>query len=117
MKNIEDLFRESSNQYLYLENEATSLGKKMICLSPDEILSRCECLGKLHREQIKVDSFIMGIITDCGPEILREPFIYEYKEALDSALEALDVISLQAGKLLQTLNSSKPSLPTKHIRA
>lgn len=117
MKTTEDLFRESIAQYIQLKSEASLLSESMRNLAPDEILRRCTDLKNQHRDQIKIDSFMIEIIIDFGPKILEKAYIHEYKHALDSAISACDTVSLEANKILQDLNASHLLLSDEAIHA
>ena len=115
MKSTEDLFRESIGQYIRLKIDASALSESMNDITPDEILRRCNKLCNQHRDQIKIDSFIIEIMNDFGPGILKEPYVSEYNQALDIAIDACDKVSLEVGKLYKDLNLTQFRLSRETI--
>ena len=96
MKTTEDIFRDSIDQYKVLITDASDLNKRIENLSPEEILHRCESLQKQQNRQAKIDKFIIEIMLDFGPGILETPYIGEYQEMLDKAMQACDEVALKA---------------------
>ena len=103
MKTTEDIFRESIVQYRALIADASDLHKIMGNLSPDEISQRCKNLQKQQNKQAKTDKFIIEIMLDFGPEILETPYIGEYQEMLDKAMQVCNEVSLKAKAIKATL--------------
>ena len=105
MKTTDDLFLESIDQYRALIADASEFSKNISNLSPEEILHRCENLQKQQNKQIKIDRFIIEIMLDSGPQILDTPYIGEYQQILDKAMQACDEITLKTKEIRTTLQT------------
>lgn len=102
MNTTTDLFRESIEQYKYLIDQTNSLASKMAGLSPEEILQHCEELQQLQQKQAVVDTFILEIMADNGPQILDTQYIGEYQRIMNKAIQSCDKVASKA-KTIRTL--------------
>lgn len=102
MNTTTDLFRESIEQYKYLTDQTNSLASKMAGLSPEEILQHCEELQQLQQKQAVVDTFILEVMADNGPQILDTQYIGEYQRIMNKAIQSCDKVASKA-KTIRTL--------------
>ena len=108
MKTIDDLFRESIDQYKSLIHDANNLNVSITTLSPDELLRRCENLQQQQDKQAKVDNFINEIMIDSGPQILETPSIGRYQRVLDLAMQTCDELALKVKEIRKNCISTSP---------
>lgn len=95
MKTVNSWFNESIEQYKKLTAETSELKDNILTLPLEEIMRRCESIKVLQESFNGREEKLHEIMTFIGSDVLENPLIGKYQEALDLAIKETDLLAAQ----------------------
>ncbi len=121
MKTVNGWFSQSIERYKKLTAETTELKENVLTLPLEEIMRRCALIKKLQESFVDHDEKLHEIMAFIGSDILENPLIGKYQNALDQAIRETDLLAaktkLRKDLLLHEIakmQPSKKSAPSYH---
>ena len=113
MKTVNRWFSESIEQYKKLTAETQALKKNVLTLPLSEIMERCASIKELQASFNDREEQLHQIMTFIGSDILENPLIGKYENALDRAIRETDLLAAQTRRrkdlLMQEIEKLQPT--------
>ena len=103
MKTVNSWFSESIEQYKKLTAETLSLKENVLTLPLSEIMERCASIKELQASFNDREEQLHQIMTFVGSDILENPLIGKYQDALDLAIRETDLLAAQTRRRKELL--------------
>ncbi|BDD87373.1 hypothetical protein [Desulfofustis limnaeus] len=107
MKSVDQWLRESITSYHRLAAEAELLDEHLRDLSVADINRRCARLDDQCRDLLAHDEKLHQILTFVGSEVLGNPLLCAYQQALTTAIEVIDRVAVTATRQKHQLENYK----------
>lgn len=114
MKTVNSWFSESIEQYKKLTAETLALKENILTLPLSEIMERCASIKELQASFNDREEQLHQIMTFIGSDILENPLVGKYQNALDLAIKETDLLAAQTRHrkdlLMKEIAKSQPSV-------
>lgn len=95
MKTVSSWFSDSIEQYKKLSDETAELKENILTLPLEEIMRRCTSIKVLQESFNNHEEKLHEIMAFIGSDVLENPLIGKYQEALDLAIKETDQLAAQ----------------------
>ena len=90
MKTIDQWLQEAIDQFRLLANQAARLERSIETLSIDDIADSCADMDHLWQEIDASDGKLQQLLCFLGSDVLANPLLGDYQEALTRAIDSFD---------------------------
>ena len=93
MRTVNSWFSDSIERYKKLTAETAELKENVLTLPLAEILQRCASIKKLQESFVDREEKLHEIMAFIGSDVLENPLVGEYQNALDLAIKEMDLLT------------------------